>query len=291
MAVLPRKTQKIFGLNGNNGVPGSAQASGTTSGSLSNDLAILQSLAAFADGLNSVVLSGKSLPPLQEDQALDYIETSQLAYIFQEGIPEYDAGTEYRINSLVKQAGTTTLWKSLVNVNTGNPLVAGANWQQCGDLSNLINIAQATELLLGIAEIATQVKTNTGTDDLTFVTPLKLATWFNNKRFKSVNQTITLAGALTLAHGLGKIPDLFIWQMQCITAEHGYSINDIVFANPMMGQTASIVTLGVSVVPDTTNLNIRMSDSTPRIMNKTTGATADITLANWQYIFIAFSLT
>lgn len=35
---------------------------------------------------------------------------------------------------------------------------------------------QATETQLGVAEIATQAKTNAGTDDLTIVTPLKLAT-------------------------------------------------------------------------------------------------------------------
>ena len=36
-------------------------------------------------------------------------------------------------------------------------------------------LPQATEIAIGVAEIATQAEVNTGTDDLRFVTPLKLA--------------------------------------------------------------------------------------------------------------------
>lgn len=104
-------------------------------------------------------------------------------------------------------------------------------------------------------------------------------------------QTITNAGSLTLAHNLGKIPDLIVWQMKCVSAEHGYSVDDIVFANPMMGQASSTICYGVSIVPDATNLNIRMSDSTPRIMNKSNGAAADITLSSWRYIFKCYVLS
>lgn len=53
------------------------------------------------------------------------------------------------------------------------------------DLTNLVNdavasIGSASESAAGIAEIATQAETNTGTDDLRFVTPLKLATYVAN---------------------------------------------------------------------------------------------------------------
>lgn len=40
----------------------------------------------------------------------------------------------------------------------------------------------ASETTAGIAEIATQSETDTGTDDARIVTPLKLATWSNRKR-------------------------------------------------------------------------------------------------------------
>jgi len=48
--------------------------------------------------------------------------------------------------------------------------------------------AQATETVKGIAEIATQTETNTGTDDLRIVTPLKLSNWWAN--IKTLTQTI-----------------------------------------------------------------------------------------------------
>lgn len=41
------------------------------------------------------------------------------------------------------------------------------------------NVDQATETVPGIAEIATQTETNTGTDDTKIVTPLKLKTFFD----------------------------------------------------------------------------------------------------------------
>lgn len=63
-------------------------------------------------------------------------------------------------------------------------------------------VAAATESVAGIAEIATQAETNTGTDDARFVTPLKLAnattrglglgqTWQNVTASRAINTTYT----------------------------------------------------------------------------------------------------
>lgn len=61
----------------------------------------------------------------------------------------------------------------------------------------------ASESTAGIAEIATQAETNTGTDDARFVTPLKLASWSNAK----LKYTATFGdGAATqydVTHNLG----------------------------------------------------------------------------------------
>lgn len=45
-----------------------------------------------------------------------------------------------------------------------------------GVFQNNVNLGQATESLIGQAEIATQTESNTGTDDTRFITPLKLKT-------------------------------------------------------------------------------------------------------------------
>lgn len=109
------------------------------------------------------------------------------------------------------------------------------------------------------------------------------------KSFTSSNQTITAAGALTLAHALGVMPTLVQVRLKCTTAELGYSIGDEVIANPMVSHTSS--SRGVSVVPDATNLNIRFgSDANSlSVIRKDTGAIADITNASWAAIFKAWA--
>ena len=64
----------------------------------------------------------------------------------------------------------------------------------------------ATETRTGIAEIATQTEVNTGTDDSTIVTPLKLATYlatFSGGYKATVN--VTAAGTYTVTHNLNNL--------------------------------------------------------------------------------------
>lgn len=171
MAKIPRKTQKIFAENAdNNGVFGSA-ADNTKI--LSNDIATIQSKAAYSNGWDEAVIGDKKFPPLEEFQSLQYMWSTQLAYIFENGIPEYDSGTTYYEYSIVRQTGTYQLYGSLVANNVGNALNDTDYWEELINLN--FAVAQATETTAGIAEIATQAEVNAGTDDERFVTPLKLA--------------------------------------------------------------------------------------------------------------------
>lgn len=95
--------------------------------------------------------------------------------------------------------------------------------------------------------------------------------------FVSADQTITLAGALTLAHGLGAAPRITGVRLVCQTAELGYSIGDTV---QVEGDIASNV-------PDATNLNIRYRSVATSICHKTTGVLTAITAANWKARFYA----
>lgn len=135
MSKIARKTLNIF-ANGasNNGQFGSAQA-GTKV--LSSDPAVLQALPAWAQGWLDATISSENLPTLEEMQGIQYIVTYELAYLFQEGIPEYDAGTTYFIDSIVKKSGTVQLYKSLIDNNTGNALTNGSDWQFLVDLGNV----------------------------------------------------------------------------------------------------------------------------------------------------------
>ena len=135
MARLPRVTQKIFaGSATNNGVFGSAQAATFT---LSNVLATIMGLAAWGQGWLSAVIGGSKFPPLEEFQAVEYVHSSQIAYLLQQGISEYDAGTTYFANNICVNGGTLNLYASAVDNNTGNALTNPAYWNYLGNLSSL----------------------------------------------------------------------------------------------------------------------------------------------------------
>ncbi len=139
MARQARVTQKIFASSAsNNGVFGSGQA-GTKLTTTS--LSTIMSLPAWAQGWLDAIMGSSKFPPLEEIQALTYVQTSQLFYLLQQGIPEYDSGTEYYVNNIVIQAGTFKLYGSLTNANIGHAVTDAANWQFLGDLANLSNPA------------------------------------------------------------------------------------------------------------------------------------------------------
>jgi hypothetical protein len=68
------------------------------------------------------------------------------------------------------------------------------------------NSVAATETVAGVAELATQSETNTGTNDVTIVTPLKLATYCSNRGFARVyfasGVSLTANTAFTVSHNL-----------------------------------------------------------------------------------------
>lgn len=122
MAKLARKNQKVFAGNAtNNGVFGSLQAG---SKQLNNDVEIIQSLPAYQEGWDAATISSEKLPSLEEFQGVQYANSYQLAYIFQEGLPEWDSKTTYYEGAICKVLGTPgnfILYSSLANDNTGNP--------------------------------------------------------------------------------------------------------------------------------------------------------------------------
>ena len=99
-------------------------------------------------------------------------------------------------------------------------------------------------------------------------------------RFTSTNQTITLGGSLTIAHGLGARPFAISATLECQTAEHGYGVGDTVYI-PLSNGTGSN---GYSVsANDTANLRVIFGSTASFIINNlTTGAAATITPANWR---------
>lgn len=129
--ILSRVKQLIFGSTGD--VAGFGKIGSKIAGSpvKTKDLALMQSLSLYLEGLQAITNS--NVPYLQDQNSLFYLITSQLAYMFQNGVPEYDATTDYfnlisfvQVNGVIYQSiagdGTTP--------NTGNaPASSPTKWR------------------------------------------------------------------------------------------------------------------------------------------------------------------
>ena len=126
MAKIERKNLKVFAENAaNNGVFGSAQ-NGTKI--TTQDPETVQSLDAWGAGWTNAVIGGSKLPPLEELQSTTFVPTYHLAYMFQEGIAEWNTDTTYHTNSFVKDG--INLYYSLQDDNAANPLSESAWWAE-----------------------------------------------------------------------------------------------------------------------------------------------------------------
>ena len=134
MAKLTRVTGKVFGSaalaqSGGIGQFGSA-ATGTPNPT--TDVATIQALQAYLDGWGSAVITSRNFPPIEEVTGVLKTISYQACYLLQEGIPEYDASTEYSNTSIVKSINGNELsfYISLVNSNVGNALTDTTKWSK-----------------------------------------------------------------------------------------------------------------------------------------------------------------
>lgn len=91
---LSRVFQKIFGKNAESTDMGIVGSKANNNPQTSKDLALIQSLSNWESGMRNVVTTSNA-PCLQDHNSLFYVITSQLAYLFQAGIAEWESQTEY----------------------------------------------------------------------------------------------------------------------------------------------------------------------------------------------------
>lgn len=154
-------------------------------------------LASPSGTIDGVVLSNG-------DRVLVKAQTSTLEngiYVFNgAGVPmsrALDASTaaelEQAITTVEEGTSAGTSWRQTsVNFVLETDAVA---FSQFGS-----GASAASETSSGIAEIATQTETDTGTDDARFITPLKLATWSNRAKRASGNIGDNSATQFDLSH-------------------------------------------------------------------------------------------
>lgn len=146
MAKLQRKTQKIFagGANADQIAVFGTMKTGTPE--YSTDVETLQS-EEYSDGWSEAILEDKA-PYLEEMNGVQYGLSYQTAYILQEGIPEYDAGTNYSNTAIVKEIvdGTPFLYVSQVADNLGHVLSDITYWKpyKLGELRNIGEVITST---------------------------------------------------------------------------------------------------------------------------------------------------
>lgn len=126
MPALPRKTQKIFGSSAGTNQIGVIGSFAAGSPAYSTDPDTIQSLANYLTGWLGVVV-GQNSPAIQDMNALDFLITRQLAYIFERGIAEWDSATTYYIGSWVISS-TGVPYISIADNNLNNALTDTTKW-------------------------------------------------------------------------------------------------------------------------------------------------------------------
>lgn len=127
MARLVQKRTKIFAYVGATGVLSEFGSYAESDPTYSDDIDNLQSRNAWGDGFSSAVNSN-NCPMIQDMNTLFYILTSQLVYLAQEGLPEWNSEKTYYIGSFIKEQDGR-VFMSVVDDNLNNALTDTTKWK------------------------------------------------------------------------------------------------------------------------------------------------------------------
>jgi len=127
MARLSRYLQKIFGSTA--GGTQIAQFGSLAAGSpaFTTNPATIQALGNYLQGWFGAV-EGENSPAIEDVNALEYLTSYQLAYLFQAGVAEWQTDTVYYKGSLVNN-GNGLVYLSLTDNNSGNAVTDATNWR------------------------------------------------------------------------------------------------------------------------------------------------------------------
>lgn len=142
MAKITRKIQKIFAIDSGFQEVSQFGSLANSTPSFTTDPDVIQALTQFTDGWFKAVI-GNNSPAIQDVNALDYVETYNIAYAQQAGIPEWYAGTTYYIGSLATD-GFGNVYVSATNDNLNNPISDTVNWSSAGRLTRNVCGAAVT---------------------------------------------------------------------------------------------------------------------------------------------------
>jgi hypothetical protein len=154
MAKLNRVTQKIFAGEAQPTETAVFGTMKTQNPIYTGDIAQLMSGPAFTQGWSSAV--EESFAPFMEEMTgVQKVFSQQLAYLLQEGAPEWDAGTTYYKGNSAKvydaDSNNYQLYFSLTDDNIGNqPWTSAENWKLLySSVSGIQSLSNLTTLING----------------------------------------------------------------------------------------------------------------------------------------------
>lgn len=120
---------------------------------------------AYKTGVRSAVV-GNNSTTLQNRQALDFLFSRQLKYLYQHGVAEWGADETYFVNSLAV-GSNGNLYVSLTDNNKGNdPVTDTTNWQAFPTPAQLAQkVAKAGDTMTGPLKMSGANQIRFGTDD------------------------------------------------------------------------------------------------------------------------------
>ncbi|WP_428041310.1 hypothetical protein, partial [Candidatus Avelusimicrobium fimicolum] len=120
---------------------------------------------AYKTGVRSAVV-GDNSTTLQNRQALDFLFSRQLKYLYQHGIAEWGATETYFVNSLAV-GSDGNIYVSLTDNNKGNdPVTDTTNWQPFPTPAQLAQkVAKAGDTMTGALKMSGENEVRFGTDD------------------------------------------------------------------------------------------------------------------------------
>ena len=91
------------------------------------------------------------------------------------------------------------------------------------------------------------------------------------------------------AHGLSTTPSFVVVILECLTIDAGWAVGDKL---PMSaGMSGFNVTPSFQVFWDGTNIQLNLLSSAPGVLHKTSGSSANITVASWKMTVVPYKLT
>lgn len=170
----------------------------------------------------------------------------------------------------------------------------GVKWATPSTFDALAPTTTQGDIIFRNATVNTRLPKGTTLQQLRMNAGATAPEWFTastpvfSVSFTSSQQTITAAGALTLAHSLGANPALVTCVLKCQSADNSFSTGDELVM-PVL-QAFSGGGCGAVVTYDSTNLYVRFGNTaaTYQALDKTSGAEVGLDNTKWKVIFKAF---